>query len=280
MSRASATTEKDGHTFTRLVEVMQTLLGPGGCPWDREQSLESLRPYLVEETFEVLDALESGTPADHCEELGDLLFQVVFQSEIRRAESAFTVDDVVRSIVDKLVRRHPHIFGTAKADTSEAVLVRWDEIKAEERRAKAIARGQDPKAAARRSALDGVPLSMPGLARAQALTARAARVGFDWPDADGPRAKVTEELGELDDAVASGDRDAVERELGDLLFAAVNLARKLDVDADAALRGSVRRFRDRFRYVEAGLEERGSSTANATLEEMDALWDEAKTRES
>jgi MazG family protein len=258
---------------------MKTLLGPDGCPWDREQSLDSLRPYLVEETFEVLDALESGTPAEHCEELGDLLFQVVFQSELRNAAGAFAIDDVVRSIVDKLVRRHPHIFGTAEADTSEAVLVKWDQIKAEERRAKAKARGEDPEAAARRSALDGVPLSMPGLARAQALTARAARVGFDWPDADGPRTKVTEELAELDDAVASGDQAAVERELGDVLFAAVNLARKHGVDADAALRGTVRRFRDRFRYVETGLEERGTNTAEATLEEMDALWDEAKTRE-
>lgn len=250
-----------GDTFPRLVEVMKRLLSPDGCPWDREQTLETLKPFLVEETYEVLDALEGGTPADHCEELGDLLMQIVFQAELRAAEGSFTIDDVVRSITDKLVRRHPHVFGDRKLDTSEEVLRQWSELKEREKP---------------RRTLDGVPRAMPALARAQRLTERAADVGFDWPDAQGPRTKIDEELAELDVARRAQDAQAIQREMGDLLFACVNLARKLGVDAEAALRGATDRFTRRFEYVEDRLRERGRTPRDATLAEMDALWEEAK----
>ncbi len=254
---------------------MERLLAPDGCPWDREQTLESLRPYLIEETYEVLEAIETGTPAEHCEELGDLLMQVVFQSALRRRSGEFTIDDVVRSIADKLIRRHPHVFGEARVENAEQVLVQWEEIKRRERGEKRGAGGEE---SAPHRTLEGVPLALPALARAQQVSARAARVGFDWPDVEGCRAKVGEELGELDRAVAAGDRAAIEHELGDLLFAAVSLARKLECDAEAALRACARRFGERFSYIEDRLRERGRVPAESNLAEMDALWDEAKSR--
>jgi MazG family protein len=258
-----------GHSFPELVEVMARLLAPGGCPWDREQTLETLRPYLVEEMYEVLDALERGDVAGHCEELGDLMMQIVFQAALRAAEGAFGIDDVIGSIRDKLVRRHPHVFSDASAKTSEEVLAQWSAIKAEERRDKGA-----PTDAPR--ALAGVPEAMPALARAQSLGTRAAAVGFDWPDVDGARAKVAEELAELDAARAGDDRAAVEAELGDLLLATVSLARKLDVDAEGALRAATRRFRERFEHIEDRLREAGEPIEEATMARMDALWDEAK----
>ncbi|HEU5055343.1 MAG TPA: nucleoside triphosphate pyrophosphohydrolase [Kofleriaceae bacterium] len=267
---STSETSRPGESLAALVEIMARLLAPGGCPWDREQTLQSLRPFLVEETFEVLEALETGTPAQHCEELGDLMMQIVFQAALREKEGAFGIDDVVRGISDKLVRRHPHVFADAVADSAEQVLVQWEEIKRSEKAARAEAGAPAPRT------LAGVPLSLPALSRAHQVSAKAARVGFDWPDAQGCRDKVAEELGEIDRAMASGDRAAIEHEIGDLLFAAVSLARKLGVDAEGALRACTRRFGDRFAFIEDRLRERGKTPAESTLEEMDALWNQAK----
>ena len=254
---------RTGDTFPELVAIMERLLAPNGCPWDREQTLSSLRAFLLEETYEVLDVMESADVASHREELGDLLMQIVFQAALRAREKAFDIDDVVRGINDKLVRRHPHVFATTErpVETTGQVLAQWAEIKAKEKT---------------RGTLDGVPRSLPALARAASLTDRAAHVGFDWPDAAGPRAKVDEELCELDEARAKGAPANVEAELGDVLFALVNLARKLGVDAEAALRGANARFVARFEHVERRLREQGRSPRESNLEEMDALWDEAK----
>lgn len=261
-----------GASLARLVDVMDALLAPDGCPWDREQTLASLRPFLVEETYEVLDALERGAPADHCEELGDLLMQVVFHAALRRAEGAFGIDDVVAGICDKLIRRHPHVFGDASAATSEAVLAQWNDIKQAEKAKKAAAAGSD----ARPRTLAGVPKGLPALARAQALGSKAGRVGFDWPGPDGSLAKVREEVEEVAETIADGDRDAAHRELGDLLFATVNLARKLGVDAETALHDASARFTRRFEFIEDRLAERGRAPEQSTLDEMDALWNDAK----
>jgi MazG family protein len=264
-----------GASLAELCDIMRRLLAPDGCPWDREQTLTSLRPYLIEEAFEVLEAVETGTPAEHCEELGDLLMNIVFHSALREQEGAFTIDDVVRGISDKLVRRHPHVFGGSQADTPDEVILQWEEIKRREKSEKRATEGEEAGAAPART-LAGVPLALPALARAQQVSDRVARVGFDWPDVEGCRDKVGEELGELDRAVASGDRAAIEHELGDLLFAAVSLARKLGVDAEGALRACTRRFSGRFAYIEDRLRERGRTPAESNLAEMDALWDAAK----
>ena len=198
---------------------MQRLLAPDGCPWDREQTLETLVPYLVEETYEVVDALAEGTVADHREELGDLLLQIVFQSELRFAEGQFGIDDVADGIVTKLVSRHPHVFGDVKVSGSDDVLANWAKLKATEKASKG-----------KHGALDGIPRSAPALLRATRAGEKAGAVGFDFPDAEAARAKVDEELRELDEARARGDRAEMSRELGDVLFAVVNLGRKLNLD--------------------------------------------------
>jgi MazG family protein len=262
MSNSSDEPARPGAAFCDLVAVMKRLLAPDGCPWDREQSLASLRSYLLEETYELLEALDLGDVQHHREELGDLLFQIVFQAALRENSGDFTIDDVARGIADKLVRRHPHVFGDEKVKDAAHVLQNWHEQKKKEK--------------ARRLTLEGVPRALPALARAQKLTERAAQVGFDWDDATGPRAKIDEELREVDLALAAGDRDAAAGELGDLLFAAVNLARKCGIDAESALRGTIERFESRFGYVEERLAERGKTPRASTLSEMDALWDEAK----
>jgi MazG family protein len=251
--------------MTDLCQVMARLLAPDGCPWDREQTLDSLKPFLLEETYELLEALESGDARAHCEELGDVLFQIAFQAALREAEGAFSFDDVARGIADKLRRRHPHVFGDKKLETSQQVLEQWGELKDQEK--------------ARRT-LDGVPRAMPALARAQKLTERASAVGFDWPDAAGPRDKVDEEVRELDAALKAGDPAAQRAELGDLLFAVVNLARKIGVDAETALRETSDRFHRRFEIVEDGLRRRGRTPRESTLDEMDALWREAKASDA
>jgi MazG family protein len=263
---------RPGASLADLVEVMKRLLAPDGCPWDREQTLETLRSYLLEETYEVLEAIETGTPEEHCEELGDLLMQIVFQAELRTAQGRFTIDDVVRGIRDKLVRRHPHVFGDAIAATSEQVLAQWAELKEKEKRDKAVADS------APRRVLDGIPAALPALTRALRISERAAQVKFDWPDVAGCRAKVEEECREIDGAIADGDRSRIEHEIGDLLFAIVSLSRKLDVDPEAALRGANARFTARFEYIEDRLRDRGGTPKESTLEEMDALWNEAKRR--
>ncbi len=262
MSRAQDAVE-------RLLSIMERLRGPGGCPWDREQTLKTLRPYVLEETYEVLEAIDSGDPRDHCEELGDLLLQIVFQAQLSKEEGRFDFADVATAISDKLVSRHPHVFGNADAKDADAVLRQWAALKREEKRA----RGGGE------SVLEGVPREMPALARADRLTEKASRVGFDWPDAKGARDKLSEETGELDRAVSSGNREEMEHEMGDVLFAAANLSRKLGIPPEEALRGAVARFESRFRYVERSLARRGVPHGAASLDEMDALWDEAKSLE-
>jgi len=256
-----------GASLSRLVEIMDRLLAPDGCPWDREQTLATLRPFLVEETYEVLDALERGDVAGHREELGDLLMQVVFHAALRRGQGAFAIDDVVGEICDKLVRRHPHIFGgpgASDVQTSAEVLTQWEQIKAQE------------KAGKPGRTLDGV-IAMPALARAQKLGTKAGRVGFDWGGWEGSLAKVVEETEEIREIADSNDREAAHHELGDLLFAVVNLARKLEVDAESALQDASLRFTRRFEFIEDRLTEGGRKPADSNLEEMDALWNAAKT---
>ena len=261
--------KQTGAEVTKLVGLMQRLLAEGGCPWDREQTLETLVPYLVEETYEVVDALAEGDADDHREELGDLLLQIVFQSELRFTEGKFGIDDVARGIVTKLVRRHPHVFGDAVAKDAEAVLANWAKLKAAEKKEKG-----------KHGALDGIPKSAPALLRATRAGEKASAVGFDWPDAKGPREKIEEELREFDEAWARGDRTEMQRELGDVLQAVVNLARKLGLDAEQALRDSTDRFARRFRHVELALEAQGRAVSDADAAEQDRLWREAKVSEA
>jgi MazG family protein len=251
----------------RLVGIMSRLRGPGGCPWDREQTLGTLRPYLLEETYEVLEAIDSGNPREHCEELGDLLLQIVFQAQLAKEAGQFAFEDVAEAISNKLVSRHPHVFGSAQVKDAEGVLKQWVALKRREKEARGG--GQ--------SALEGVPREMPALARAERLTDKASRIGFDWPDLGGARAKLDEELSELDAAISSGDRRDMEHELGDALFALVNVARKLGLPPEEALRRAVSRFIERFEHVERGLQRAGVPHGEATLEQMDRLWDEAKS---
>ncbi|HEX9308460.1 MAG TPA: nucleoside triphosphate pyrophosphohydrolase [Anaeromyxobacter sp.] len=262
MSRAQAAIE-------RLLSIMERLRGPQGCPWDREQTLKTLRPYVLEETYEVLEAIDAGDPSEHCAELGDLLLQIVFQAQLMKEEGRFEFADVADAISNKLVSRHPHVFGNAEAKDANAVLRQWAALKREE----------NLKKGAGHSVLEGVPREMPALARADRLTEKASRIGFDWPDAAGARAKVAEEIAELDEAMALGDRDAIEHELGDALFAVANLSRKLGVPPEEALRGTLRRFVSRFTHVEEELARRGVPHGQATLAQMDAIWDDAKLLE-
>ena len=260
-----------GDAMNRLVRIMDRLLAPGGCPWDREQTLETLRPFLIEETYEVLDALARGDVAGHCEELGDLLMQVVFQAALRREQGAFDFDAVANAISDKLVRRHPHVFETAAAaagdvQTSAEVLAQWEKIKQAEKAAAGAKPGR---------ILDGVKPG-PALARAQKLGNKAGKVGFDWPSWEGSHDKIREEVEEVAAAARAGDAAASHHEIGDLLFAVVNLARKLGVDAENALIDATARFQRRFEFVEDRLIERGKTPATSTLEEMDSLWNDAK----
>jgi MazG family protein len=264
-------TPPPGAAMNRLVLIMDRLLAPGGCPWDREQTLETLRPFLVEETYEVLDALARGDVPGHLEELGDLLMQVVFHAALRREQGAFDFDAVANAISDKLVRRHPHVFGEAAGVTTSAeVLAQWEAIKQAEKAAAGARSGR---------ILDGVKPG-PALARAQKIGTRAAKVGFDWPSWEGSYDKIREEVDEVGGAVRAEDAAAIHHELGDLLFAVVNLARKLGVDAENALVDATWRFQRRFEFVEDRLIERGKTPRTSTLEEMDALWNDAKRSEA
>ena len=256
--------------IARLLSIMDKLRDPGGCPWDREQTLRTLTPYLLEEAHEVIEAIESGDADHHREELGDLLFQVVFQSRIAREEGKFDFAGVCDAISEKLTRRHPHVFGDVTVSGSREVVKNWERIKAEERKEK----GQ-----AERSAIGGVPVALPALVRAERLTEKAGAVGFDWPDARSVLAKVREELAELEKELDGGTPARVEAELGDLLFAVANLGRWVKVHPEEALRGTLRRFESRFQHIEARLREKGKSPRDSDLPEMDALWNEAKARE-
>src|SRR5258706_900815 len=263
--------EQRGGTYPSLVALMQRLLAADGCPWDREQSYASLRKYVLEEACEVIDAIDSGDRGSLQEELGDLALQVVFLGELARRDGEFGPDDVVRGIVEKLVRRHPHVFADVTVSGSDEVLVNWERIKAEEH--------------AERGVLEGVPRSLPALYRAQRMSDKVSRVGFDWPDSRGSRDKVSEELAELDEAVGGGSRERIESELGDLLFALVNFARHHGVAARLALRQTSHRFARRFGHVEKRVKqahggvppgEDGKPTRGIALETLDRYWDEAK----
>lgn len=270
---------KTGEAIERLVGIMARLRAEGGCPWDREQDLRTLRPYLIEEAFEVVDEMDrvagGGAWAPYCEELGDLLFQIVFHAQLARELGEFDLGDVADAISDKIVRRHPHVFpaGDEKAQMpadAEQVLANWAQLKAEERKQKTGRAG---------SVLDGVPTGAPSLMRAERLTEKASRIGFDWPDLKSVRAKLDEELEELDRATQEGDPRKIEDELGDVLFSLVNLARFLKAPAEDALRQTIRKFVRRFHHVEHGLQEANVPFGKATLEQMDGLWNRAKQGE-
>lgn len=248
----------------QLRQIMAMLRSPEGCPWDREQNHATLRGGLLEEAYEVVAAIDAADDENLREELGDLLLQVIFHSQLGAEEGRFTFDDVAQGIVDKLVRRHPHVFGDESAEHSGAVLKRWDEIKRAEKGNKAG------------SLLDCVSPGMPALLYAEKMQKKAAKVGFDWDAAAPVLAKVREEVAELEQAIASGERGAVEAELGDLLFSVVNLARHLKVEAEVALRGATEKFARRFRAVEALALKRGLKLEGMSLAEMDVLWDEVK----
>ena len=261
-----------GEAFARLVATMRRLRAPGGCPWDREQTIASLKPYLLEETYEVLDAIEREDWPSLSEELGDLLLQPVFQAEIAASEGHFSISDPLNAIVEKLIRRHPHVFGTTEAETSDDVLRNWEQIKRGEKAEKAVADGKADDA----SMLDSLPRALPALAEAQRITSRVAKVGFDWPGISDVLEKLREEIEELEEARQSGDAHKVEDEFGDLLFVMANLARFLKVDAEQSLRLSNLKFRQRFAYIERRLREREKDVHTSTLDEMEALWQEAK----
>jgi len=253
----------------KLVDLMARLRGPNGCPWDKEQTRETLKPMLIEEAYEVLDALDDPDPHELKEELGDLLFQVVFHSQIAAERQEFTLADVVDRNYEKMVRRHPHVFGEADYKTSADVLKNWEDIKAAEKGSAAKAKS---------SLLDGSPKFLPPLNEAYQLTSKAARVGFDWGHIDPVFDKLQEELTELREAMRAGDGPKIREEVGDIFFAMVNVARFLNVDPESALRQTNRKFAQRFQYIEQALRARGKSPKDSTLEEMDALWEEAKTQ--
>lgn len=252
-----------GDELQKLLALMARLRGPSGCPWDREQTMSSLRPFVLEEAYELVEAISSGEAEAIREELGDLLLEVVFVNQIAAERKLFDMDEVIRGIHDKLVRRHPHVFETERVASADKALARWEEIKEREKDK-------------RGSVLDGVPKSLAALARAQKISSRAAKAGFDWKSAEEVKTKLDEELGELTEAVASGTSAAVEEEMGDILFALVNLARHLDVDAEVALSAAIEKFSERFKNLERVLQAQGRSVNDADMEELDRLWEKAK----
>ncbi len=251
--------------FEELISIMAKLRSPEGCPWDREQTHKSLQRHLLEETYEVLEAIDSQEPRRLAGELGDLLLQVVFHAQIAAEEGTFTIDDVVQSINDKLIRRHPHVFGDAVIRTAAEQTVAWEKSKMTKE--------------GKRSALDGVPKELPALLRAHRLQQKASAVGFDWSEAEPVWEKVSEETAELKEAAAKGDADHVEEEFGDLLFSLVNLGRFLKVEPEEALRRTCEKFERRFRRVEEEFVRRGVPLSQASLEEMDAVWEKVKGEE-
>ena len=259
--------ENDTNCFTRLVEIMRRLRAPGGCPWDAEQSHESLKRYLLEECYEVIEAIDKNDPEHLKEELGDLMLQPVFHAAIAEEKGEFTIDGVLEAICAKLVLRHPHVFADQVIKTADEQVENWERIKREEK-------GEE-----RRSALAGVPPHLPALLKAQKITEKAARVGFDWEHVDQVFAKVLEELHEFEETMADGDEARMEAELGDLLFAIVNLGRFLSLNPEEALRKTIERFSRRFAHIEETMHARGVKMQEATLEEMERLWEEAKKRE-
>lgn len=250
--------------FDRLVEVMRSLRAPdGGCPWDHQQTPDTLKKYLIEEAYEALEALDGGNPGEIREELGDLLFQIVFQCRIAEEQEMFSVDDVVESICAKMIGRHPHVFGLLQCENADDVLRQWEERKREE--------GKN-----RTSILEGIPKALPALLRAHRIQSRAARVGFDWDSVEGVEQKLEEELGEFKQALKSGNPMEQEREFGDLLFSLVNIARHSGINAEDALRKANRRFTERFTFIETRAREERKKLSETPLEQMDIWWEEAK----
>lgn len=253
--------------FDRAMGIMRRLRAPGGCPWDAEQTHDSLKRYLIEECYEVIEAIDSGDDGHLKEELGDLLLQPLFHAAIAEERGAFTIDDILETLSDKLVRRHPHVFGDQDIKTSDEQVANWEKIKKEEK-------GEE-----RKSALSGVPPHLPALMKAQKITEKAARVGFDWEQTDQVYAKVLEELHELEETMTAGDQERMEAELGDLLFAIVNLGRFISVNPEEALRKTISRFETRFSHIEETLHSRGVNLKDASTGEMEQLWEEAKIME-
>jgi tetrapyrrole methylase family protein / MazG family protein len=268
--------DSTGARFERLVEIMTTLRGPNGCPWDKEQDSRTLKPMLVEEVYEVLEAIDNDDYDGISEELGDLLLHIVFQAQLGKESGKFDVSTVIQKICDKLVRRHPHVFGTTTAGSAQDVIRNWEAIKAQEKAEKLNQRTPE-----QRSLLEGIPSKLPAVHEAHQISARAARVGFDWPEIAGVFEKLEEEVRELKEVIAENpenpDRDRLEDEIGDLLFVIVNIARFLKVDSESALKRSNRKFKSRFQYMEAELARAGKTLEETNLAEMEALWQRAKS---
>ncbi|MCL5237973.1 MAG: nucleoside triphosphate pyrophosphohydrolase [Nitrospirae bacterium] len=251
------------NNFQKLLDIMAALRSENGCPWDKEQTRDSLKPFLVEEAYEVLEALDEDNPENLKEELGDLLFQIIFHSQIAKERGEFTMDDVIKKISEKMISRHPHVFGSERFETSQEVLKQWDERKKEEGKL-------------RESLLEGVPKELPSLLRAHRLQSRAAKVGFDWKRVEDVFGKLDEEIEEFRTALKNREQSEIEEELGDIFFVLVNISRFVRVNPEDALRKTISKFISRFRYIEMKAAEAGRGLSDMTLEEMDALWDEAK----
>ena len=269
MVTLAAVTERDdsapggvGLVFAGLVRIVHRLRAPGGCPWDRQQTAATLKPFVIEEAYEVVDAIDGGRPADLCEELGDLLLQVMLQAEIASERDSFTIEDVIRGISGKLVERHPHVFGDVEVEGAGEVLANWERIKRKEKKSRGL--------------FDGLPAQLPGLLKAARMGEKAGRVGFDWPDPAQVRAKVAEELSELDEAVTAGDVSAMDHELGDLLFAVAQWARHLGLHPEECLRAGCERFRRRFEVMSRALADRGLDCEDLDPEQLEGAWQEAK----
>jgi MazG family protein len=262
-------TDSPGALFEQLLEIMSRLRGPGGCPWDREQTRASLKAHLIEEAYEVIEAIEAGRAEPLREELGDLLFQVVFHAQIARERNEFEMADVLQRLVGKMLGRHPHVFGSATVDTPREALAQWEAIKGRE----AAATGRA------RSVVDGVPRALPALLRAQRLSSKAARVNFDWPNARAAWDKVEEEIREAGEALAVGDHARFGEELGDVLFSLVNVARLSSLDAEDVLQAANEKFRRRFMAMESELDARGASVATVSSEDLERAWEATKAQE-
>jgi tetrapyrrole methylase family protein/MazG family protein len=252
------------HPFIRLIEIMKKLRSPGGCPWDAEQTHESLKRYLIEECYEVIEAIDNNDDEHLKEELGDLLLQPVFHAAIAEERGAFDISDSIRTLCEKLVRRHPHVFSDQIISTSDEQIINWEKIKTTE------------KGEARESALAGIPQHLPAILKAHKLTEKASRVGFDWDNHDQVLSKIREELSELEETLTEGNQARIKEEIGDLIFAVVNLGRFLSIDTEDALQQTIKRFTTRFSHIEDSLHKRGTTPQKATIEEMEQLWVEAK----
>lgn len=261
-SKRSSSKRGVGSSFLRLVKVMDRLRDEGGCPWDREQNLESIKPFLIEECYEILSAIDKDDVDGHREELGDLLHQIVFQARLRSEEGSFTISDVIEGITDKLIKRHPHVFSNIRVDSSKEVLKNWERLKREEK--------------GERDTLSETPQSLPSLLRTVRITEKASRLGFDWENMDGVLKKIEEELGEFMTALKNGSYEDIEEEYGDILFALANLGRFIDINPEFALQKANERFIERFRYIMERLREEGRSPSKGIMKRMDELWEESK----